>query len=98
MMRSGRAPDLPEFNERFDVAFGALTALGPVDAEGDDAQTCRQRLRELERLRGHLTRDLSSLRDGVSGRLNKVVHGRRGLKGYLSSVNGAQRGARRARG
>jgi len=98
LMRTGRAPALPEFDERFDVAFSALTALGPVDAESGDIQTCRQRLRELERLRRQLSRDLSSIRKGVSGRLNKVAHGRRGLKGYLSSVNGVQKGARRARG
>jgi hypothetical protein len=97
-MRSGHAPDLPDFNDRFDVAFGALAALGPVDVQSDNAQKCRQRLRELARLRSQLDRDLASIRDGVSGRLTKVVRGRRGLKGYLSSVNGVQRGARRARG
>jgi hypothetical protein len=97
LMRSGRAPDLPDFDARFDASFGALTALGPVDTT-DGAGECRQRLRELERLRVQLNRDLAHIRDGVSGRLNGIVRGRRGLKGYLASVNGAQRGARRGRG
>jgi hypothetical protein len=98
LMRSGSAPDLPSFNVRFDDTFGALTALGPVDTADGDAHECRQRLRELERLRVELDRDLAHIRDGISGRLTNIVRGRRGLKGYLASVNDVQRGARRGRG
>ncbi len=73
------------------AAAALLRALGPVPLEH------RARLAELGRLNTRLSSELQARRGAAGARLERMEHGRRGLRGYRSAIQSGFRGAQRGR-
>jgi hypothetical protein len=97
-VRSGNLADFDGFSEQFDREYEAL-ALVPSESLDEQSKIIfRRKLRELERVRGHLFDELKGTHVDLSKRLTDISKGQIGLDAYKSTLKGVQRGVRHAEG
>ena len=97
-IRSGNLVDFDGFGERFDNDYGQLEVV-PVDAlDEENLPQFRRQLRELERVRGQLVRELQGSQQDLAKRLTDMSKTQTGLGAYKSTLRGVQRGVRHAEG
>ncbi len=97
-VRSGNLADFDSFGDKFDRDYGRLTLIPTDTMNGESRKLFQRRLRELERIRIQLFKELADQRGELVRRLTGITKGQQGLDAYKSTVTGVQKGVHRAEG
>lgn len=98
-VRSGNQADFLRFTEQFDELYGALPDTFDVEAlSNDELMRLRAALRELERTRQTLMRELAGHKSEVVDRLAGMQKGKQGLEAYRSTIQGPASKTKRGSG
>ena len=97
-VRSGNLADFDDFGDKFDRDFGQLSLVPADELDAQSRIKYQRQLRELERIRIQLFKELADRRGDFVRRLSDISKGQVGLGAYKATLTGIRNGVHHAQG